>query len=1379
MTEFYQSFRSGSKIVRIQSIVHPDSGEHYIIWSDIAHCFPGVTRIQNGDIFIPLLRNEHLFRVKPHGIKYYPDVILDVVYDKPLKQTYQHQTPRRISSNISINDDYDGQDSTIDTNSISAIAAAATAAAIATTTTAASTTTKSAALKENNDVYTNSLNKSEPPPLSKDKNGSSLTTSTITNTTNTTIPDTIFLTQEEEIFESELEKQLELMQEALNKPGTTLSSFLANVPDHLIRRAQEIRLANSQKATTSSSSSSSSPYSPFSGSTPATVAVLSETGGSGGENDWASKLGLGQHETAKLKSIKQEFEMLLSRKKLAIQALKEIELKKQDEEQKLAQFRQLHSEMEGGKGGGGGGEGESGEGRGSGESREAGESGAVVEGGEGGEAEGNVLSTSKKSTQSDDDSHSQSSYFTDSQDSNAYSTDEEDAKLASRFKDKKRGKAILGPIDTESAEYKYALQLRQEASLLLQAMKNGILAVPDEPVPVRTVRVRGEDSNLFEKQSKGKDKKGHPIETTANTPTVSNKDTPKRGDTCTTTQSTSTNSNGGHHNSASKSTLNFMDIVAHRGKEILAQHYDWLESPCPKMFIILPKDNEFASVDDLKWRDFKVHFLCDCGDLPTRGAIIDIPCENSEPGVDMCRCLPHVDMKGHGYPLFKEASAFGPYIMAILEMLEYGATVDGVVKMAPLKDLKDRRKVMYSMVFLMKQGIETSHQLLAKGYNSLDEIKPIAPLKEAELFDLCRSRINIRKPFIGDFAFMTLAGDIRSLCKNHFDMHTPEATKTMVPQFSNHPHSKKCTFFKNYGSLVVHLTSREGGRDFFRMVEQMVTTPVISVFLDWDLIDTDELELQVWIPRLSASCVRIHVPEQDVLQTEQAQGFGHKFYGVILAAIANKKIQEFSIGRKTPDDISDSIDEFAAYRGTQYMEPSLARFTRERRSPKVQLGISVTDLDKAATVIRKGLRGFGLLSKLTLEASYWDNTDHVNIDFGEGDEVEFDDTNDNPDYQAESMIEYFNKRENDTITVRTYLSSDTIFLRTHALKDVNIRINFPEDGPRIRELIKHNNRLEKMELSIECKDDPCAVFEYFKALTNNHPSLESFHLLKDWGKNNKSTFVWHGVSDRSTMALSIMSYSEDKIGPLLQKFGACLLQLYIQSINATDSAILEKVTRSRKGQLKLVTIALVDIFTVSQTALDELAKVLIRTPLQRFQITGTVAPRTTPRVADFMVTVASKITDIHLYGEHSRTMLGEMNKRMPESSRMDLLQELKIGGPFDATTKDLTWIRSLLDKPNPLSTIELHKVNLSHQGWMTLAQEVDFKRLRYFRIGPEVPLMHEAIKAFVMAVPAESELENFHLDSSGLKEATCLAYKSKLIPQLKKRTALVSIGRHF
>ncbi|KAG0302856.1 hypothetical protein BGZ98_007177 [Dissophora globulifera] len=840
-------------------------------------------------------------------------------------------------------------------------------------------------------------------------------------------------------------------------------------------------------------------------------------------------------------------------------------------------------------------------------------------------------------------------------------------------------------------------------------------------------------------------------------------------------------------NNAPKSPFSSLDIVQHRVKDILAKRYTWIESPCPKLFVILPTDPD--AFPHQSWSDFDLHFLCDCSDITTQGNRFVANCSSIAGSEDSaCHCAPHLLPNVRGFWQQKDLLKFGNYMLAILEMLEYGSRADGTGLVPLLKDLKDRKRVMYSMVFLMKQGIESSHQLLAKGYESLDDIKPVAPLTELELMDLCRTRINERRPFRHINVFQTLEGDVRWMCNEHCSKHEPiRNIDTGLLEIGKPWSFSQYTYEQNFGTIVTTLKTREQALEFYGMIRTRPTVPVISVFLDYALDAVDEHDLFEAVSKLQASCIRICVRDRPENKSPTVKGFGHGFYNVILAALGNQRIQAFTLERHVSDEIgNEGVDELFACKGAIYMDPVLARFTREPDPVNIKMGLLVTDMDKAAHELKLAMGGFTNMTKLTLETSYWE---HIDIDFSVVDGDDKDDNSDSTavstsglheDVNKESVVDFFNRRKRDWISVRTYLSADTVFLTTHVLKDINIRIAYPQDGPRIRELIKNNPRLVKIELTIDSKDDPCQVFEYFKAIMSNHPTMDTFHLSKDWGKSSKSTFVWQGVSDRSKMSLSIMSCAEDNIGTLLQKFGACLSQIFLHGISPQDAIILEKVTRTRKSQLKLTALSLFDIFQqFSLGALEELTKVVLRTPLQRFQVTGTVNLKTASRVGDFVSTVASKITGIHFYGEHTKWILSELAKRMPESSNMELLKELKLSGPFDAATKDLTWIRSVLNKPIPLLTIELHKVNLSHQGWMTLAQEIDFKRLEYFRVGPDVPLKNEAVKAFVAAVPLNSELENYHLDSAGLSELSCKVHRATVLQHLRKKTALVSIGRYF
>ena len=60
----FQAFRApGEKEhILIPVVRHPITNDIYVLWTDITDCFPGVTRIQFRNIFVPMLRNGRLYR---------------------------------------------------------------------------------------------------------------------------------------------------------------------------------------------------------------------------------------------------------------------------------------------------------------------------------------------------------------------------------------------------------------------------------------------------------------------------------------------------------------------------------------------------------------------------------------------------------------------------------------------------------------------------------------------------------------------------------------------------------------------------------------------------------------------------------------------------------------------------------------------------------------------------------------------------------------------------------------------------------------------------------------------------------------------------------------------------------------------------------------------------------------------------------------------------------------------------------------------------------------------------------------------------------------------------------------------------------------------
>ncbi|KAF9546854.1 hypothetical protein EC957_009306 [Mortierella hygrophila] len=81
---FFQTFRvpDEREPIQIPVVIHPTLNELYVLWSDITDCFPRATRIQFKDVYVPKLRDARLYRVRPHGIRFHPGMVLDIIYGK-------------------------------------------------------------------------------------------------------------------------------------------------------------------------------------------------------------------------------------------------------------------------------------------------------------------------------------------------------------------------------------------------------------------------------------------------------------------------------------------------------------------------------------------------------------------------------------------------------------------------------------------------------------------------------------------------------------------------------------------------------------------------------------------------------------------------------------------------------------------------------------------------------------------------------------------------------------------------------------------------------------------------------------------------------------------------------------------------------------------------------------------------------------------------------------------------------------------------------------------------------------------------------------------------------------------------------------------------
>ncbi|KAG0047005.1 hypothetical protein BGZ83_007862 [Gryganskiella cystojenkinii] len=1265
----FQSFRyKDDDPVRIQSYLHPTlPNKLFVIWSDIEDCFPGVTRIQDGDRFVAFLRDERLYRCKPHGIEYVPGVVLSVIREPGAilwRESQRHQgsdmTPDPPALPDQSSTSHPGQPLLSSSSSSSAPSTATSSGGISTSKTqkhtSLSSTSKS---KQTTAKVAPILSISEADSVSIPEIDTFELASTMTDPSTTTEPEIIFgeaamtTAADADDFARRLtpDRMAKLM-------GEITMAIVNNTPMEMMDK-DIIRIVTGMTP----DAIQSSPYHKIGLSD-----MILESGGARNNVNKISSEDADQGEQHRPLSVSSILEQVASQ---AIRH-KPLEITEKETKRSIQNQDQV-----------------------------------------------TATPTKTEGTSSEDSPEAerlQKKPATTSE----HSAMVQSAPLSSSVK----GEESSLNKDGDSVAEKVAPSEKQETidTVILSPKVNGSAHSSTTPSTPPSI---------------------------VSSPTI-NRPVPR----------------------VSGGTSTREEIVAHRAKLILSKRYNWIDSPCSKLMYILPRQSNLTKetmISKTTWRDFDLYFLCDCADIEPSGG--------KETGVTTTEPI-HRAVEAY-YPVFKDASQYGDHFMAVLEMMKYGVTIDGQVKVKKIDSPSLQKSIASAITFLEIKDFISSEQFEAQGFPTLETIRPVAPLPAAELVHLYEHLIPTVHAYGHDFAIRTRKGDIRYVCANHRAQLAPEFDPQLVSKFKRPGSNNKSSWDPQTAALFVQLQSSEDAWTFHQDLLKLRAVIVLTVFLDWDLAEEDEFLLKLMITNITVetgcACVKIMVRKREEEADALIPGFGHGYYGAILSAIQNTQIEAFSLERRSPEDGVVRQVELSEFRASSfYMDVCIARFTRNFQEPGLDLGLLVTDFDQAVESLRRDMNGLCGLHRVTLEAEQWQR---IVIYFG-------DDLGDIADKGPleESLEEFFNRRSHDVMTIRTCDTTNELLLKTHCLKDVSIRFDFPLDGPRIREMIKNNTKLQKMELVIGSNDDPCQIFEYFKAVMTNHPSLEYFQLDRDREAEGKSNFVWTGVADRSKMTLTIQSDADDKIGSLLQKYSTSLYKLWIHGISVQDAAILEKVTRTRKSsQLKLTAITLCDACSsIPQQALDDIAKVVLRTTLSQFSITGTVMARTASKLADFMTVVGGKITTIHLFGDQTKSILLEMAKRIPESVALHMLQELKIAGPFDATTKDLAWLRTLFKNTAlPLTMLELRRVNLSHQGWMTLAQEVNFKTLHYFRVAPEVPLKTEAITAFVAAVPDDSELENFHLDTDGHNRQECQAYRTYIESRLKKDTAFVSIGKYF
>ncbi|KAG0346767.1 hypothetical protein BG004_000874 [Podila humilis] len=763
--------------------------------------------------------------------------------------------------------------------------------------------------------------------------------------------------------------------------------------------------------------------------------------------------------------------------------------------------------------------------------------------------------------------------------------------------------------------------------------------------------------------------------------------------------------------------LNISHVVSQRMRKILLTRYTWIESEFPKLFIMLPIkrhrafvdfriNGDDADFDAMSFQDFRIYFLCDCGQIP---------------GYEE-QCYPHLEEYDSQSYMIQPTAAIQDtvylnYMMGVLEMFKFGVVLDGVNHVPKLENQPEMMEMIdCSINFLLFCGIQSSLHIYPTlihddgTFDGLSKVVPIELPTPTQMDKFWRHCLVDTRPPLGRLRpYLTKTGDTRRLCWMHWDLISPTGAISMIQQFSTEMTSGRNYYDPHLGAFRGFLQTREQANLYFRVADLLTMLPVLSFYLDWELTAADDLLLQQFIKRTTASAVQVFLQPQPVtLQLHSkgaASGIGHSRVDLVQTGINNSRMLGYMVETRNPVEnhfMGNEYHSFSRSGGPSSTKKCLVHYRREPSTNKMDLTMLVTDTDKAALWVHRILQGFDSLSTLRLEVeSIWERT-HITFSPAASDNhagrISIAATNSKDALQRKDGNLEANAREannsfsttttkhttstttattvsvikphtdicqifidrgcQDKIDIHSAYLRETVLLQSGCVHELMFgHSSSQQDVMRIREALKSNCRkLERLELSISKNEDPCQIYETFKALLANCANLKAFKITHRHSKSNgSSVYIWTGLAsgDRSTLKLDITTFAGDKIGPLLQKMASCLQSLTIHGMEPTEAAILEKVLRLKKGPFKLKDLVLWDITKIPEVSLEDIKRIILRYPgFDRFTVIFDSAAKesksTIGRAIDFLLATAHRVTSLSVYGKGAKLVLTELEKRYVE-----------------------------------------------------------------------------------------------------------------------------------
>ncbi|KAF9425123.1 hypothetical protein BGZ76_003407, partial [Entomortierella beljakovae] len=267
--------------------------------------------------------------------------------------------------------------------------------------------------------------------------------------------------------------------------------------------------------------------------------------------------------------------------------------------------------------------------------------------------------------------------------------------------------------------------------------------------------------------------------------------------------------------------LDRLAILQRHAKAILIQNFELHEYPIPRLFIILPVDQSNWNPMRILENKFRLHFLCECGDLT------DSANNSSQNQIHIA--------KHEGYEI-RDATQFyrkyGKYILILLQALKMGVEIAD--KSIPtIHAPKVLNPAIDQSISYMK-ALSAENPLL-ESINTTDDYEALAgaDLRQLDKF----LQINDENRKLGNLYRITLeTGHVKWVCVDHYCSTYKENEQKA---FENVVEMNGGSYDSQLGRVVIELGSSIRAKGFFDVLPKARHVYDLDITFDWDCSITD------------------------------------------------------------------------------------------------------------------------------------------------------------------------------------------------------------------------------------------------------------------------------------------------------------------------------------------------------------------------------------------------------------------------------------------------------------------------------------------------------------------------------------------------------------